>query len=282
MTSAIELACPTCGAPLSFPAHLAGQSGPCYACTALVTVPAPSASRARAPEVHATPAQARAASDIAAEASSWNIQVLGSRVVQTGTDVAPGENGSILGEARFLMGQGIRIDRAQAIKLATPGGDAFFVFIPWSADLALGHELGSLLPGTLPTNLRLARGPFGPISRPTFLGDRGEEDPVARLAQSNAALHDGITWHWRHNRRELGIDWGLQAIPFDETRSLHLMQTGRASARDFRLAWFLGRRLAFVQFLRTCAAEPSLAGSRPSPRFEPTPIASYFWDDFRG
>jgi hypothetical protein len=232
-----------------------------------------------------TRAQDRATRAIVAEATSYGVRLLGTKVLQLSPEAAPARPPI----TRFTTGDDLRIDTVQSLMLVTPGGDAVFVLVPWSGDLALAHELASLLPGTLPTNLRL-RCSFGGVTSGRFDGDRGDDDPILRAAQRDRSIYEGICWSWQEHGLGFGIPWGLQAVPYDSTRTLHILHSGRRPTHDYRVAWFLNRRLAFVKFMRRCVAEGFAAGpgqyrapaiANAVARFDPTPLAAHFLDDFR-
>jgi hypothetical protein len=294
----IVVVCPGCRTPAQFPVEMAGQSGPCRTCGTVFTValggqslpPAPAPSVPPSPPAPASRGPSNAdlsvppsrvhqvtAETIAKEGAKHGMQMLGMRVLQIGDKVRSGEN---MGAA--LWGGQIRIDHAQAIKMRSPQGD-FFVFIPWSGNMKLAHEMASVLPRGLPSCLCLSRGTLGAWSSGRYEGSNGgERDPVAVAAEPDYALHDGIQWDWESGRMRIKLHWGLQAVPFDTTpegpRTLHVVHTAEIGIvfRDHGLRWYLDRRLAFAKFIQ----KQAYTGPPPRRAWNPPPLAAMFLDDF--
>lgn len=285
MLPTIELVCPNCRARLSFAAAQAGASGPCYQCghTIVVPIAAPAPPVAARPmsnpelTVPPSPVHQKTADALAKEAQKHGIQMLGTRVIQIAEKVRMGEN---VGAA--LWGGKIRVDHAQAVRMRSPRGD-FFVFIPWSGNMKLAHELASVIPGGLPSCLYLSRGLMGAWSGGRYEGSNGgEKDPIAVAAEPEYKLHDGIQWDWESGRTRIKLHWGMQVVPFDVTpegpRSLHVMHTAEIGIlfRDHGLPWYLERQQAFQAFVQKRA----YAGPPPQRLWRPPPIAALFLDDF--
>lgn len=337
MTSPIEMSCPGCRAPLSFPPDAAGATGPCYSCGIPVTVPAPAASPAPPPaagpiviacaqcgtasefdaamigqsgpcrtcgatmtvtapgagmhppapppgalEVAPNPAQRSAAGDIAKEATKVGMQVLGNKVVQIAQDVTMGENVGAALKARFLFGGQIRTDRVLATKLRAGDCD-FYVVVPFSGNMVLAHEMASVIPGVLPSNLWLSRGLLGAWSSGRWLGSEGgEQDPLAEAAEREYSLVDGIEWDWEQGRMRIKLHWGLQAVPATPSSTLYLVKTAQRGIvfKDFGLNWYLERRRAFMRFVQTHGAASS--PHAPAPSFHESPLSSLFLDEIVG
>lgn len=311
----IVVVCPGCRTPTQFPIEMLGQSGPCRTCGTTFTVamaqslppaasapvpsptPAPMQSMSPAPTQSmppARPAGSRGPSNpelsvppsrvhqmtaegVAKEGAKNGMQMLGMRVIQIGQKVGTGEN---FGAA--LWGGQIRVDHAQAIKMRSPQGD-FFVFIPWSGNMRLAHEMASVLPRGLPSCLCLSRGTLGAWSSGRYEGSNGgDRDPIAIAAEPDYALHDGIQWDWESGRMRIKLHWGLQAVPFDETpegpRTLHVVHTAEIGIvfREYGLRWYLDRRLAFAKFIQKIGYQ----GPPPRRAWNPPPLAAMFLDDF--
>jgi hypothetical protein len=311
----IELECPGCRAPLSFPLERAGASGPCYRCGATVTVPVPPISVVcarcgTASEFHpamlgrsgpcrgcgapitvahpappsgpleVAPARAQESvlASIAKEAGEARIQVLGAKVVRIANEVTTGESIGAVMKASFLFGSSIRTDRVQAVKLRSAEGD-FFLVVPWSGNMMLAHELAALVPGTLPSNVWLSRGALGAWSSGRYSGTQGgERDPIAQAADKDYALNQGIEWDWESGRIRIKLDWGLQAVCAGGDRTLHLVHTAQRGIvfKDFGLGWYLERRRAFAAFVAPRRVSPSLA---PAPHFTHVPLTTLFLSD---
>lgn len=283
----IELACPRCGTRLSFAPEQAGASGPCYACGASIVVPRPMAPampstpppRAPMPLVAPTDYQQRTLATVAAEAAKHGIQTLGTKVVALGDEVSAQDNMSAALRASFGFGGRFRVDRAQSIALRPQNGDLVLLVIPWSRAVRLAHEYASILPGTMPSCLKLGRGLMGSWSTGRFMGTRGgESDPIAQAAERDASINDGIEWNWESGRLKIELSWGLQAVPFDASRTLHVMHTADRGIvfRDFGVRWYFDRRVAFTKFIQ------ANAGPAAVPAFDPPPLATLFTDDLRG
>lgn len=317
----IVVVCPGCSTPTQFPVEMVGQSGPCRTCGTTFTVvlgaqqvlsPAPTQSMppalSPAPTQSMPPAQSMpgqqptpapqaasrgpsnphlsvqpsrvhqiAAEGVAKEGAKNGMQLLGMRVLQIGQQVRTGEN---IGAA--LWGGQIRIDHAQAIKMRSPRGD-FFVFIPWSGNMKLAHEIASIIPRGLPSCLCLSRGLLGAWSSGRYEGSNGgDRDPIAVAAEPDYSLHDGIQWDWESGRMRIKLHWGLQAVPFDTTpegpRTLHVIHTAEIGIvfREYGLRWYLDRQLAFAKFVQ----KQGYAGPPPKRVWNPAPIAAMFLDDF--
>ena len=303
----IVVVCAGCSSPTQFPMEMLGQSGPCRTCGTTITVKLPQAPGAPPPPqsfappsispaasapgqsspgvrlsnaalgVAPTRVHADTANSVAREGAKNGMQMLGMRVIQIGQAVGRGEN---FGAA--LWGGQIRVDHAQAIKMRSPRGD-FFVFIPWSGNMRLAHEMASVIPGGLPSCLCLSRGLLGAWSSGRYEGSNGgDRDPVAIAAEPDHLLHDQIQWNWESGRMRIKLHWGLQAVPFDVTptgpRTLHVMQTAEIGIvfREYGLRWYLDRQLAFAQFVQKLG----FSGPPPNRVWNPAPLAALFLDDF--
>ncbi len=297
----IVVACPGCSTSTQFPIEMLGQSGPCRTCGTTFTVTprreglSPAPTQSMPPAQQRTPAPASrgpsnpqltvqptrvhqvAAEAVAKEGAKSSMQMLGMRVIRIGQAVGSREN---VGAA--LWGGQIRVDHAQAIKMRCPRGD-FFVFIPWSGNMKLAHEFGSIIPRGLPSCLCLSRGLLGSWSAGRYEGSNGgERDPIAVAAEPDYALHDGIQWDWESGRMRIKLHWGMQAVPFDTAaegpRTLHVVHTAEIGVlfREYGLRWYLDRQLAFAKFVQKIG----YTGPPPPRAWNPTPIAALFLDDF--
>jgi len=125
-------------------------------------------------------------------------------------------------------------DSLQIFHISSSDTD-FHLVIPWSGKLILPHEFFSIIPGRLPGSIAMVR----KMLHTEWIGvDGGGQDTLAQAANAyGRALKKGVTWgwfggdrpgvwNWNNRRGQLSLKWGIQAIPLNKERFLHIMQTG--------------------------------------------------------
>ena len=226
------------------------------------------------PEVPPEKPQRAALNSIEKELGKQGFDLLHVKVVQIGAQVTGGEAMGDALKARFMpFGASIRTDRVLAAKIHAPLGD-FLLCVPFSGKLMLAHELASVVPGILPSNLWLERGLMGAWGNGHFTAGQGDEDPVAQAAGADGSLNQGIEWDWERGNTKMKLRWGLQAVALSPSHSLHVIQTAQLGIvfKNFGLAWYQERRRAFSAFVENyeSAARPQLA------RFLHEPLSTLF------
>jgi hypothetical protein len=161
-----------------------------------------------------------------------------------------------------------RVDCVQAIRIACAEGE-FYLVVPWSGRDMLAHEFFSWMSGKLAGPLALARGVFGSWDSGDWIGPTGSrDDPLAKAAQeAGSSLSNGIEWNWEKGRLKIELQWGLQAVPVEKNRYLHVMHTAQLGIfrKIFGLDWYTERRGAFAEFVSHLQLEGQQESRFPFP-----------------